>query len=117
MSVLDNSYINKEQLITLGERNLTFGFKVAQYKLSPKECIEYDEVARAFIADLKNLLSLKMRCLQPVIDKYYPINKYLVNVTTNYHEFIIKVRNQNPADMDAIVTIVIGGIRYGAGYL
>ena len=107
MSLLDNSYINNEQVPTIGERNLTFRYSVNS--LLPRDMyFKYQDKIVQIVNEIKANHSLKTRYLDAIIKKYFPSGAYKFNIQTNFRTMKINISTLiNIFDSDPIAKIEI----------
>lgn len=92
MSLLDDSYINTEHVPTIGERNLTFQYKVRHHiDMEPKMYFEYQDMVVNLVKDIKAGHSLKVCYVEPLIKKYFPSHSYKAFIDTNYRTMRINI--------------------------
>ena len=109
MSLLDNSYINDEQVPTIGERNLTFRYSVNSNPLLPRDVyFKYQDKIVQIVNEIKANHSLKIRYLDAIIKKYFPSGAYKFNIQTNFRTMKINISTLiNIFDSDPIAKIEI----------
>ena len=116
MSLLDDSYINAEQVPTIGEQNLVIQYSVkSDTALSSTEYFGHQEIIMALVKDIKAGHSLKVRHLDPLIKKHFPEGKYKFNIQSNFRALIINIAMvEDIFNCRPIAAVTIKGIENGA---
>lgn len=92
MSILDDTYINDEQVPTIGERNLIFQYSVNCNPLMPRDVyFKYQDTIVQMVSEIKAGHSLKVRYLDAIIKKYFPPEQYEFNIQTNFRTMKINI--------------------------
>lgn len=109
MSILDDTYINDEQVPTIGERNLIFQYSVNCNPSMPQDVyFKYQDMIVQMVSEIKAGHSLKVRYLDVVIKKYFPSGQYKFNIETNGRTMRINISTLiNIFDSDSIAKVEI----------
>lgn len=92
MSILDDTYINDEQVPTIGERNLIFQYSVNRNpSMPPDTYFKYQDTIVQMVSEIKASHSLKVRYLDAIIKKYFPPEQYEFNIQTNFRTMKINI--------------------------